>query len=233
MRKVHRNLSFQLVFVIILVFSIVSLIAGYFDIKFQKKEWLKAESEHAKVIADTILKSIEDIMLSGKQKKLDSVLKNLNEGQHLSGVRILKVESVSKNNKSAELTYKNGEPIYVFKQQIVNKKKCYGCHKSNESIIGFLEISISWKSLMDNIMDNAKMHIIMTLAILLVISLVLVFFMKKVVNRPIQKLLLAFNKVSQGDLNVNVDIKENNELDVLAENFNKMVDNLKQSKESI
>ena len=54
--------------------------------------------------------------------------------------------------------------------------------------------------------------------------------MKKVVNRPIQKLLLAFNKVSQGDLNVNVDIKENNELDVLAENFNKMVDNLKQSK---
>ena len=37
MRKVHRNLSFQLVFVIILVFSIVSLIAGYFDIKFQKK----------------------------------------------------------------------------------------------------------------------------------------------------------------------------------------------------
>ena len=37
MRKVHRNLSFQLVFVIILVFSIVSLIAGYFDIKFQKR----------------------------------------------------------------------------------------------------------------------------------------------------------------------------------------------------
>ena len=28
---------------------------------------------------------------------------------------------------------------------------------------------------MDNIMDNAKMHIIMTLAILLVISLILVF----------------------------------------------------------
>ena len=55
----------------------------------------------------------------------------------MSGVRILKVESVSKNNKSIELTYKNGEPIYVFKQQIVNKKKCYGCHKSNESIIGF------------------------------------------------------------------------------------------------
>jgi class 3 adenylate cyclase len=62
-----------------------------------------------------------------------------------------------------------------------------------------------------------------------VVSLVMAMLVTRVVNRPVQALRAAMNRVAQGDLGVLVPVRSTDELGELNEHFNEMVGELRQA----
>jgi len=75
------------------------------------------------------------------------------------------------------------------------------------------------------------MILVITLICLLVF--LIVFFEAKAITRPLEALMEGVHKVSAGDYNINLAVKSQNELGVLAESFNSMVGRIKEMREDI
>ncbi|QTM98895.1 HAMP domain-containing protein [Sediminibacillus dalangtanensis] len=77
---------------------------------------------------------------------------------------------------------------------------------------------------------SAVMPILITTIIVIAIAILLggavIFFIIRSINKPISDLVNAADRISDGDLSVNVDVQRNDELGKLGEAFNKMRDNL-------
>ncbi len=71
-----------------------------------------------------------------------------------------------------------------------------------------------------------KLIFIVALAIVIVTFIVLYFFITRTI-KPINKLGMLMEEVSNGDLSVNIEVKSKDEIGVLSEHFNSMIKNMK------
>ncbi len=63
--------------------------------------------------------------------------------------------------------------------------------------------------------------------IAMLISLVIMYFLANAFTKPIKELTIISEKVSNGDLTVNIEVREKDEIGILKNSFNQMVENLK------
>lgn len=79
----------------------------------------------------------------------------------------------------------------------------------------------------------AKRNLLRALLITVAVGLLLSFIISYYSTKRIKRLSRATQKVASGNFNVQIEHKDSDEIDQLAENFNKMVQALKQSNEEI
>lgn len=79
----------------------------------------------------------------------------------------------------------------------------------------------------------AKRNLLRALLITVAIGLLLSFIISYYSTKRIKRLSRATQKVASGNFNVQIEHKDSDEIDQLAENFNKMVQALKQSNEEV
>lgn len=79
----------------------------------------------------------------------------------------------------------------------------------------------------------AKRNLLRALLITVAVGLILSFIISYYSTKRIKRLSRATQKVASGNFNVQIDHKDSDEIDQLAENFNKMVKALKQSNEEV
>ena len=80
---------------------------------------------------------------------------------------------------------------------------------------------------------TAKRNLLRALLITVAVGLLMSFIISYYSTKRIKKLSLATQKIAAGDFNVHTQHKDSDEIDQLAENFNKMVQALKHSNEEI
>ena len=80
---------------------------------------------------------------------------------------------------------------------------------------------------------TAKRNLLRALLITVAVGLLMSFIISYYSTKRIKKLSLATQKIAAGDFNVHIQHKDSDEIDQLAENFNKMVQALKHSNEEI
>lgn len=84
----------------------------------------------------------------------------------------------------------------------------------------------SLKDLEDDLKENTNSTIVMLIVVLIVVFVVVLamsFYMSRGITKPIAQLSDAAEKVSMGELDVNVDVKSDDEIGDLAESFGRMV----------
>ena len=79
----------------------------------------------------------------------------------------------------------------------------------------------------------AKRNLLRALLITVAVGLLLSFIISYYSTKRIKRLSRATQKVASGNFNVQIEHKDSDEIDQLAENFNKMVQALKQSNEEV
>lgn len=79
----------------------------------------------------------------------------------------------------------------------------------------------------------AKRNLLRALLVTAAVGLILSFIISYYSTKRIKRLSLATQKVASGNFNVQIQHKDSDEFDQLAENFNKMVQALKQSNEEV
>jgi len=74
-----------------------------------------------------------------------------------------------------------------------------------------------------------RLQVIITCLILLAVSIIILILISKLISKPLEILLVTFNKIAEGDLSERARISTEDEFGQLAVTFNKMVDTLENS----
>jgi len=98
--------------------------------------------------------------------------------------------------------------------------------------IGVAHVGMSLTQMRAQIEDMKNMIVLLT-ALVVGIGISLTIFLVNIIVKPIQKLVLATDKVANGDLAQMVKVKRKDEIGRLAFAFNRMTNSLKESREKI
>ena len=113
---------------------------------------------------------------------------------------------------------------------IYNEKSCYeaDCHAHPESkkVLGVLDITFCLK-LADQAIEKSQLtNFILAVVSVLAFSMLIGFFVKRWVDKPVHELVEATNRVAVGNLNQPIKYDGKDELGILAKSFNNMMKKL-------
>jgi two-component system nitrogen regulation sensor histidine kinase NtrY len=189
------------------------MVETYFD--FQKERMVFADVEHPDLVPVTLdPKMIEDIY-SGKE---ESTIQATNIGDAVVGI-----VPVFSNTVPPEVIGRISVS-YIIPKGFVDKLRSIANASEQYGKIKLLKNPI-------------KLNYIITLSI---VTLVIIFLatwfgltLAKGITDPIQDLVLATNRITQGDLDSRIDIEADDEIGLLVKSFNQMTKDLKKSKNSV
>ncbi len=81
--------------------------------------------------------------------------------------------------------------------------------------------------------NSARITMIIIVAIGVIVAVMFGLFISSIISRPLGEIVAVAGKISDGDLDVNVDIKTKDEVGMLAEAFEKMAENLNDAMSNI
>ena len=112
--------------------------------------------------------------------------------------------------------YDTDYSLYIINKDIIN---------DNNEKIGKISLIIS-TTLTTELITDIKYQISVACLVMLALGIIFTMFIAKLITNPLEKLLLTFNKIANGDLSERANITTNEEFGQLAKAFNQMVDNL-------
>lgn len=131
----------------------------------------------------------------------------------------------------------SGERVINFIKPIMNEPACYtaSCHRhsSSKAVLGFIETSFSTASVDSLIRKNRINTIIYGASFIALLSVVLCFILWRFVTRPLGLLEEGMRNIAKGNLDHRIDIKTRDEMGLLAETFNSMAQELKESRHKL
>jgi two-component system NtrC family sensor kinase len=120
---------------------------------------------------------------------------------------------------------------------IYNEKSCWEseCHAHPEdaTVLGVLDVSFQLDKVDAQIEENKLRELLFALISITAIGLVIGFFVKKWLDKPIKELLKATDQVAVGNFNYSIPKTRNDELGKLGTSFNKMTKKLEDMKQQI
>jgi two-component system NtrC family sensor kinase len=117
---------------------------------------------------------------------------------------------------------------------IYNQQSCWdaACHAHSESqtVLGVLDVTMPLTEV-DRTIQKSRMAVIaLTVTVILLLSLMVGFMVRRWIDRPVQELLEATRHVAGGNLAHRVEVNRNDELGMLARSFNHMTDTLAEAR---
>ena len=113
---------------------------------------------------------------------------------------------------------------------IYNEPSCWQAdchiHDQGQKVLGVLDVSMSLAEVDRLTADNQTKVILFTLGAMVIISVFLWYFFKRLITRPVQRIVAATNAVAAGNLSYKLQVKRNDELGHLGNSFNEMTRNL-------
>ncbi|OQY28282.1 MAG: hypothetical protein B6244_07705 [Candidatus Cloacimonetes bacterium 4572_55] len=120
---------------------------------------------------------------------------------------------------------------------IYNETGCWqaACHAHNETqiILGVLDVTVNLEAADRMVRANQIRIVIITILMITFLSLVIGFFVRKLIGDPVYQLLHATNLVASGDMMHRIKINSKDELGNLAQSFNLMIENLSKARQHI
>ncbi|MCZ7603369.1 MAG: ATP-binding protein [Melioribacteraceae bacterium] len=117
---------------------------------------------------------------------------------------------------------------------IYNEVNCYNApchaHTENQTVLGVLDITLGLEDI-DKQISKSELNILLFSIISIVgISLIIIFFIRRWVVKPVSLLVTATKNVAAGNLQYTIDKTQNDELGMLATSFNNMTHKLAEAR---
>jgi two-component system NtrC family sensor kinase len=117
---------------------------------------------------------------------------------------------------------------------IYNAPNCWtaSCHAHprSQTVLGVLDVTIPLTELDRTIRRSQAAVVALAVGVILILSLIVGFMVRWLIDRPVQELLTATRHVAGGDLGYRVDADSDDELGMLARSFNNMSDKLAEAR---
>jgi len=116
---------------------------------------------------------------------------------------------------------------------IYNEPACWQAdchiHSQEQKVLGVLDVSMSLAEVDRLTRENQTMVVLFTLVAMVIISVFLWYFFKRLITRPVQRIVAATNEIALGNLSYRIKVKRNDELGHLGNSFNEMTRNLEEA----
>jgi len=140
-------------------------------------------------------------------------------------------------NRSRVYRNSNGDEVLGFTKAIFNQPGCStgSCHFHGKDhvTLGVLDISISLENLRKKSNEYRLQFLVMTCLLLLLIGILITFLTRRLVNRPVKRLIRHAALVAAGNLDARVEATSKDELGELSEAVNRMTENLGKASEEL
>ena len=246
--NIFKNRLFKKVFMLIfLAIFLVLFIFSFKATQLQKQSILDSLELEAKTMADGITYLNKDSMIIDNQIKiLEFIFDFVQVNKQIKTIVLSRKNADSIVIKKDSWEMNDNITILYTKNQL--EKSSYEILKSpftNEVIFkytypivfssvlwGWIHIDLSLDQYNYKI-NQMYIQFIYLAIIMLITSLILSYFIARMVSNPIIKLNEISNEISNGNLNKRVDIRTNDEIGMLGDTFNKMVNNLEISQNEL
>ena len=141
---------------------------------------------------------------------------------------ILKTEEIMQFDKEI-----NGGPAASYLIPIRNKPECHRCHGKSEVLMGGLLLSLSLKEMKQNIAQYKERFSFLFALMAGVISAGTIIVVNRLFLKPLNRIRKGAEVIGKGDFRYQVPVASHDEIGELAQTFNKMAIQLKESFESI
>jgi adenylate cyclase len=122
----------------------------------------------------------------------------------------------------------DGEEYLVRFSPLINDKRCQGCHGTDHSVRGVVEVAASMAEINAAISRNKFYSLITGGLTIMLVWLVLRVFMKRVVVHPIGNIGDVAQRVGEGDFSVSANVRSGDEIGDLASRINEMIVGLRE-----
>jgi len=130
-----------------------------------------------------------------------------------------------------------GKRVLGLSKAIYNEAGCFmaACHvhPAGTKVLGVLDVVVSLEAMQKQLTKSRTWVIFLTMALLLVVSLILSIFTQKLVNKPINDLLQHTQRLADGNLEATIETTSSDELGELAISFNRMTASLKKAHDEL
>ena len=221
------------------------------NVFYQKYLLKRVATEHSLEIANLILTSMRHPMLSGDQ---DVIQKQFDAYKLLPGIEVVHLtdkngiirrstdrsligdkpltpdlESALKGEEhhGVAIRLRTKRMVVAELVPILNEPKCYSCHGSKDKVLGVVRLALDWEKIQKALKANTNWNILLSIAGLIIMSLLIAVFFLKTIVFPIRNLKIGMQKVSQGNLDLKLPVGTKDEIGNLTILFNKMAVDLK------
>jgi len=117
---------------------------------------------------------------------------------------------------------------------IYNEQSCWEAdchaHEKEQTVLGVLDVTISLSDVDEQIQQGEIDTAVFAFSAVVVFSLLLSFFVKRWVDKPVKELLNATHEVGTGNLNYIIKEKSDDEFGILSKSFNNMTQKLSEAR---
>ncbi|MCT4626351.1 methyl-accepting chemotaxis protein [Halodesulfovibrio sp.] len=165
-----------------------------------------------------------EITYSTKETSIDKQIASMVPVEGFSGLSRRALENPIKEN----LIVSGGDsPVFIRVVSIANSPSCRHCHGASKPILGQLVIAKDITGTMGTIQTQMFDNMAISFAGFIILVLSVMFFIRKVVIKPIEKITVASNSITNGDFHADFVVNSADELGDLSRNLGSMVEKLK------
>jgi signal transduction histidine kinase len=248
-----RVFGLRLKFAIIAIFiGLVSFwVAAFLSDRWIAKGFEKRYKAEAMLIRTHIIDGLENAMTSGAHEDISEVLNIYRTYQGVEEVRVFdrkghevfaeqkgpdetRVQEMLRKTETIEFEkeIKNG-PAFSFLIPIRNKPECHRCHDESETLRGGLLLTLSLKEMKQDIAQYKQKFYLLFALMAVVISGGTIIVVNRLFLAPLKRIQEGAESIGKGDFRHQVHIASHDEIGELAQTFNQMAIQLKESFESI
>ncbi len=177
-----------------------------------------------------------EIIYSSAPADIGVKVEKTDEGCILCHASEIPVVELRQSDRS-RIFEKEGTRSFGVVTPIYNEKACSSAdchvHPSNQNVLGVMYITMSLKDVDEELGKSTLQGIVFTVITIAVLSVFLMFFVRRFVHNPVAELIRGVNRVATGDLEHRIDVRSKTEIGELAVAFNRMTVDLKKAYDEI
>ncbi len=236
------KLAFKLTAAVMLVMAILLLIHSLLVVDREIELFEKDMERHANIVGNAILATAPEFLQLGGKIKLDEMINRVNEVEPFLHIRLVDTRESFSDFEKLHLSeesinkLRNGHEVMVRARDEIKEEYLYAYFPIliKDSNYFAIEIAESLHPMQQYINNTILRKIILFIAVVLLGSLLVLWLGAKMVGASVGKMVMLTTQVSDGDFDGTVVVKNrNDELSRLAKGLNKMVINLKSSRDRL